>query len=156
MKKSTPLVLVAAIALTSSAVEAQSTDRHGARSERQSTNTITLQGCLQGGGAVGTPGAGNGGNTSTRAGGSAGDRFTLINASGSSVYRLDGKADELRKHVNQQVEVSGRIADDGAASKSRDGARETAGDSGEAVGRSPTRNRIQVESIRLLAESCSK
>jgi hypothetical protein len=156
MKKSSPWVVVAAIALTSSAVQAQSTDRQGERPERQSANPITLKGCLQGSGAPGTPGAGNGGNTSTRAGGSAGDRFTLISASGSSAYTLHGKADELRKHVNQQVEVSGRISNDAGTSNSRDGARETAGDSGEAVGRSPTRDRIQVESVRMLAESCSK
>ena len=122
-------------------------------SQRESDRLITLSGCLEGSGY----GAGSGktAETSSRAGDSAGEQFTLTDA-GAVTHLLNGKADELRPHVNQQVEVIGRLSATSDSSNSRDGARETAGDSGEAVGRSPLRDHVRVESVRMLAPGCSK
>ena len=61
----------------------------------------------------------------------------------------------LRQHINQQVEVTGRLNSEPNRSSSPDGARQSAGDSGEAVGQSGN-NRVQVESVRMIAATCSK
>ena len=205
MRKSALWIGAAAIALAcSGGIDAQSTSRPstgqqsgsdkqegdtdrqsgtagqlGAGNDHQSGNSITLIGCLErDGGAAGARGAGVD-NTSTRAGDSAGERFTLNNVSqskgrtsdspggagsgagastiGSSAYTLEGKSDDLRKYVNQQVEVTGRVGNGNASSsRERDGARQSAGDSGEVVGRSGGNTRIRVESVRMVAASCSK
>ena len=83
--------------------------------------SITLTGCLQAGEqglASPEPGA------APSASGNA-ERFVLANAklpasAGSSdssgpLYILEGKQDELREHLSQQVEVTGRLDDDSSA-----------------------------------------
>jgi hypothetical protein len=68
-------------------------------------------------------------------------------------YTLEGKTSELRQHVNQQVEVMGRLDSSSATSSSRD----SAGDSGSSVG-GPARGnlRVEVESVRMVAATCSR
>ena len=58
------------------------------------------------------------------------------------MYMLDGKTDELRAHLNQQVEITGRIDDNTLRNPSS----------------SPPepRQELNVESVRALATTCQK
>jgi hypothetical protein len=106
---------------------------------------MTLVGCLQPGEqglASGEP------NAASRSAEDV-DQFVLANAttpaspSGSPgdasgpLYILEGKTDELRQHVGQQVEIVGEAEDD-SSDPSRGNAR-----------------RIEVESVRMIAANCT-
>jgi hypothetical protein len=69
--------------------------------------------------------------------------------SAPSAYLLQGRDADLRQHVNKQVEITGRLAakDRGAAHG------ETAGRGSRTSGH--TTERIQVDSVRVVAEACS-
>lgn len=185
-----------AVALGSTAIAQQSSSTQSDRDNRQSGNTITVTGCLQpaqaglaGGGAAG------GGAASSTSRSSEGDRFMLTNAmtgagsrsestspgeragagagasaSSGTTYMLEGKTDDLRKHVNQQVEVTGRLqsASSGSTpgSSTRSGSdRDTTqrsdktsagGDGASSPSASSTGQRLQVESVRQVSASCSR
>jgi hypothetical protein len=87
------------------------------------------------------------------------DRFVLANATPSSaspsaasqpstsataatgpLYVLEGKKDELRQHVGQQVEVTGKP--EGNASSRSDP-------------NQPNAQRLEVESVRMIAQNCA-
>jgi hypothetical protein len=188
-----------AAALGSTAVAQQPSSTQSDRDTRQGRSTVTITGCLQpaqaglaGGGAAG------GGAASSTSRSSEGDRFMLTNAtmgSGSrsdsaapaagagagagaaagastgTSYMLEGKTSDLRKHVNQQVEVTGRL--DSAASGSTSGSSTRTGSTdpdttqrsdktsaGGAGASSPsasgTGQRLHVESVRQVSASCSR
>jgi hypothetical protein len=63
-------------------------------------------------------------------------------AAPGTMYMLDGKTDELRAHLNQQVEITGRIDDNTLRNPSS----------------SPPepRQELNVESVRALATTCQK
>jgi hypothetical protein len=52
------------------------------------------------------------------------------------VYILEGKKDELRSHVGQRIEVTGKPDDNGSSD-------------------APSAQRLEVESVRMLAQNCS-
>ena len=59
------------------------------------------------------------------------------------VYMLDGKASELREHLNHQVEITGRLDRDAAAK-----------DSSSAP---PDRGQqLHVDSVRMIAANCNQ
>ena len=123
--------------------------------DQQSANTVTVAGCVQSAEqGLGSPDAD-----------SKPDRFMLTTASFSAgaaplaandpaktdaasapaapgaLYMLYGEPDELRRHVNQQVEITGKINND---------ARDTS---------SPSSNRrpeLHVDSVRAVAATCEK
>ena len=74
------------------------------------------------------------------------DRFVLANASTSAtaaigpLYILDGKKDELRQHIGQQVEVTGK-PEDGVPSSSDPN--------------QPNAQHLEVESVRMIAANCA-
>ena len=108
--------------------------------DRQASN-ITLTGCLQPG-EQGLAPNGAGARTSENV-----DRFVLANArtaasepasstdSSGPLYILEGKADELREHVSQQVQITGKLEDSSAAGNSR---------------------RVEVDSVRMISATCSQ
>jgi hypothetical protein len=83
-------------------------------------------------------------------------------------YVLEGKTDDLRKHVNQQVEVTGRLqssSTSGSSTRSGSADRDTTqrsdktaagGDGASSPSASGTGQRIQVESVRQVSASCSR
>jgi hypothetical protein len=110
--------------------------------DRQASN-ITLTGCLQ----SGEQGLASREPNAAARSGEGVDRFVLANAKmpGSAtsandatrpLYVLDGDEDELRQHVGQQVEVTGKPEDDADASQ------------GNA-------RRLEVESVRMIAMNCA-
>lgn len=186
-----------AFAVGSTAVAQQSSGTQGDRDTRQGRNTVTVTGCLQpaqaglaGGGAAG------GGAASSTSRSSEGDRFILTNAmkgsgsrsessssgaaagagagagaSSGTTYVLEGKTDDLRKHVNQQVEVTGRLepasssGTSGSSTRSGSSDRDTTqrsdktaagGDGASSPSASGTGQRMQVESVRQVSASCSR
>jgi hypothetical protein len=186
----TPNIVIGAalaVALGSTAVAQQSSSTQSDRDNRQGRNTITVTGCLQpaqAGLAGGTAGGGAASSTSR----SSDDRFILTNAMKSSgshsessspgaaagasasrgtTYALEGRTDDLRKHVNQQVEVTGRLASSTSGSSTRSGSadRDTTqrsdktaagGDGASSPSASGIGQRIQVESVRQVSASCSR
>lgn len=115
--------------------------------DRQAS-TITLTGCLQ----PGEQGlASREPNAASRSSESV-DQFVLANAkmpgsaaggandSTNPLYILQGKNDELRQHVGQQVEVVGKPQDSSAS----------ASDSSPGNTR-----RLEVESVRMIAANCA-
>jgi hypothetical protein len=109
-------------------------DRNNDRQAR-----ITVTGCLQPGEQGLEP------NAASRSAEGV-DRFVLANASTSAtaaigpLYILDGKKDELRQHVGQQVEVTG---------KPEDGVRSSSDPN------QPNAQHLEVESVRLIAANCA-
>ena len=112
------------------------------------TSTITLTGCLQ----PGEQGlASREPNAASRSSEGV-DQFVLANAktpgseagaandSTNPLYILEGKNDELRQHVGQQVEVIGKPQDSSAS----------ASDSSQGNTR-----RLEVESVRMIAANCA-
>ena len=65
-------------------------------------------------------------------------------ASGTTrqTYILEGKEDELRTHVGQQVEITGKPADDDDSSSSSSSTQANA-------------QRLEVESVRMIAQNCN-
>jgi hypothetical protein len=51
---------------------------------------------------------------------------------------LEGKTDELRTHIGQQVEVTGKAEDREAANPNQ-----------------PNAQRLEVESVRMIAQNCA-
>ena len=113
---------------------------------------ITVTGCLQPGEQGLEP------NAASRSAESV-DRFVLANATPSSaspsseasqpststaaigpLYILDGKKDELRQHIGQQVEVTGK-PEDGVPSSSDPN--------------QPNAQHLEVESVRMIAANCA-
>ena len=122
-------------------------DRNNDRQAR-----ITVTGCLQPGEQGLEP------NAASRSAEGV-DRFVLANATPSSaspsseasqpststaaigpLYILDGKKDELRQHIGQQVEVTGK-PEDGVPSSSDPN--------------QPNAQHLEVESVRMIAVNCS-
>jgi hypothetical protein len=87
------------------------------------------------------------------------DRFVLANATPSAssspdasqpsasataatgpLYILEGKTDELRQHVGQQVEVTGKPEDNTSSSSDPN---------------QPNARRLEVESVRMIAANCA-
>jgi hypothetical protein len=127
---------------TSSTETARSSDRFMLRNATMGSGTTAT------GSTAGTSTAG----TSTAGTSTAGTARTG-NATGSS-YMLDGNASELRRHINHQVEIKGRL--DSSASASRPatagGTTSTASTSTPAAGASQT---LRVESVKMLSATCS-
>src|SRR5688572_15316407 len=117
---------------------------------------ITVTGCLQ----AGEQGlASREPNAASRSAEGV-DRFVLANATPASaspsseatqpstsataatgpLYILEGKTDELRTHVGQQVEITGKPSDNRSSSPDPN---------------QPTAQRLEVESVRMLAARCS-
>lgn len=65
------------------------------------------------------------------------------NSPASSEYMLDGKASELRDHLNQQVEITGRLTRDHDQSPSTSGPPDR-------------RPELRVDSVRTIAANCTK
>jgi len=123
-------------------------DRNG---DRQANN-ITVTGCLQ----PGEQGLGSREPNAASRSAEGVDRFVLANAippgsassdSSSSatastgpLYMLEGKTDELRTHVGQQVEITGKPDDNRSSSSDAN---------------QPNAQRIKVESVRMIAEHCA-
>ena len=99
--------------------------------------SITLTGCLQ----PGEQGlASREPNAASRSAEGV-DRFVLANATPSSpLYILEGKKDELRTHIGQQVEVTGK-PEDGVSSSSDPN--------------QPNAQHLEVESVRMIAPNCA-
>jgi hypothetical protein len=137
--------VIAAACGTQSRNEAQ----QEAAEQRAENDNITVAGCLQ-------PGEQGLGDNSAARTAEGVDRFMLTNATitaaGSSaeagaatpLYILEGKTDELRQHLGQQVEVSGEI------DRNLLGKPET-----DSSG-SPASQRIEVESVRMVAANCPR
>jgi hypothetical protein len=100
--------------------------------------------------ATGTSTAG----TSTAGTSTAGTSTAGAARTAGSSYMLDGNASELRRHINHQVEITGRL--DSSASASRPatagGTTSTASTSTPAAGASQT---LRVESVKMLSATCS-
>jgi len=139
---------------------------------QQSSNAVTVAGCVQSAEqGLGAPGGG---------GGSSADRFMLTNASlGSNsgaassstasdsartdssassapaaqgtMYALDGNASELRQHVNHQVEIIGRLepgsSSESSSARSDDPTRSSSDSGGQ---------KLHVESVRMISPTCSR
>jgi hypothetical protein len=168
MNKSIVIVGVAALALSVAACN------RGAR-DQQSSNTVTVAGCVQ---------TAEQGLASPASGNTNADKFVLTNASlaaGSaaspspssstaprsdapssdsapaspaptaSIYMLDGKTSELREHVNHQVEITGRLE----ANRSSDTANRSA-DSTAPSASADNGRELHVESLRMIAANCSR
>ena len=98
----------------------------------QQARDITVTGCLQPGeqGLASPP-------SSAPASPENVDRFVLADTNSGSaapLYILEGKKDELRQHLSQQVEITGKV------------------DSSAPTTSSP--KRLDVDSVRLIAETC--
>jgi len=126
-------------------------DRAG---DRQASITVT--GCLQ----PGEQGLGSREPNAASRSAEGVDRFTLANATPASaspssdasqpsasataatgpLYILEGKTDELRSHVGQQVEVTGKPEDTRSSSSDPN---------------QPTAQRLEVESVRMIAANCA-
>ena len=128
-------------------------------SDQRAANTVMVSGCVQSAEqGIGSP-----------SGDSKPDKFVLTNASLSSsgapastpsdaprsdagpapeaaapgtMYMLDGKTDELRAHLNQQVEITGQID----ANTLRN----------PASAEPEPRQELNVDSVRMIAATCSK
>jgi len=72
-------------------------------------------------------------------------------------YILEGRESELRQHANQLVEISGRI-DNGSSNSASSSPTETGSASASNRSQSNGANaqRLQVESVRMIASTCSK
>ena len=112
-------------------------DRNNDRQAR-----ITVTGCLQPGEQGLASREPNAASRSTE----GVDRFVLANASTSAasatgpLYILEGKKDELRTHIGQQVEVTGK-PEDGVSSSSDPN--------------QPNAQHLEVESVRMIAQNCA-
>jgi hypothetical protein len=118
--------------------------------------SITVTGCLQ----AGAQGLGSREPNAASRSAEGDDRFVLANATAASaspssdatqpstsataatgpLYILEGKTDELRTHVGQQVEVIGKPEDD----------RSSRPDPNQ-----PNAQRLEVESVRMIAANCA-
>ena len=123
----------------------------------RAANTVTVAGCVQAAEqGLGSPSADSKPDkfmlTNARLSSSAAAPSTPSDAprtdpatpppSPGSMYMLDGKNDELRAHLNQQVEITGRIDDNTVRDPSTN---------------SPEpRQEINVESVRSIAATCQK
>jgi len=125
---------------------------------------ITAAGCLRDMGQSGT------GTQFILAAGGRSAAEEAVGTSGS-IYMLEGDDGELRQHVNQQVEISGRLETAGGATGSGGGTPMGSGASRSAPtanggGGSPSGStisgslslngaqRLRVESVRLIAATC--
>jgi hypothetical protein len=112
-------------------------DRNNDRQAR-----ITVTGCLQ----PGEQGLASGEPNAASRSAEGVDRFVLANASTSAtaatgpLYILEGKKDELRTHIGQQVEVTGK-PEDGVSSSSDPN--------------QPNAQHLEVESVRMIAPNCA-
>jgi hypothetical protein len=137
------------------------------RTDRQASNgsvlnrdndqaKITVTGCLQ----AGEQGLGSREPNAASRSAEGVDRFMLANATPASssrssdasqpstsatastgpLYILEGKKDELRTHVGQQVEISGKPERDRSSSSDAN---------------QPNAQRLEVESVRMIAANCA-
>jgi hypothetical protein len=65
---------------------------------------------------------------------------TSATASTGPLYMLEGKTDELRTHVGQQVEITGKPEDRGSSGSDAN---------------QPNAQRLEVESVRMIAANCA-
>ena len=122
----------------------------GSDNDRQAS--ITVSGCLQ----SAEQGLGSREPNAASRSAEGADRFVLAPVAQSStsssqppasptgatgpLYLLEGKHDELRTHVGQQIEVTGKPADNDQSASNPN---------------QPETQRLEVESLRMLAERCS-
>ena len=66
------------------------------------------------------------------------DRFVLADTNGSAapLYVLEGKKDELRQHLSQRVEITGKLEDSSASTTSNP-------------------KRLDVDSVKMVAATCA-
>ncbi len=145
MTRNTLLAAVAAVGLGSGVLFAQTPSAQvtGSPSRGADKSTVTVQGCLQTTNDTRTS-SGTSSSTSSSSGSQSSNRgheeFILTNArintggsSGSAVYRITGLSDaDLRPHLNQRVELTGRIEDlqQGSIDRTASSASGTSGTSG--------------------------
>ena len=92
---------------------------------------VTVSGCLQ-------PGEQGLASPNAPASPENVDRFVLADASSGSaapLYVLEGKKDELRRHLSQQIEVTGKLEDSSASTTSNP-------------------KRLDVNSVKVISETC--
>ncbi|HEX4346851.1 MAG TPA: hypothetical protein VHZ73_04725 [Vicinamibacterales bacterium] len=149
------VVSVAGVFAQAPSSSASSSQRAG---DPSAAGTITVTGCLSKGDQMSSSTATTG-TTGTRGSESAsymlkesapasatGSTGTTGTTGSSASYMLEGHESDLASHVNEQVEVKGTIASGSAASR--------ATSSASAM---PSSNRtLQVDSVRMVASSCSK
>jgi hypothetical protein len=101
---------------------------------------------------AGTATAGTATAGTTTAGATAG----TARSAGSS-YMLDGNASELRRHVNHQVEITGRLSSMSGNTGSRATETTTAGTTAGATagGAANAAQTLRVESVKMISANCS-
>jgi hypothetical protein len=167
---------IVAIGLGCAALVAAQTPTEQTSQPSAKGNTITLIGCLQGGGgsATGTTGTAGGAATPgappsrTPSPGASGASFILTNAApapapgaastagaagassaaGSKTYALEGSSSDLSKDVGKKVEVSGML------DTSSSGASSTAAPGASAS--SMPAQKLKVSSVRVVGSDCSE
>ena len=149
-------------------------------SASQTPPAITVTGCLtsdQAAGATGTSGtagaaatAASGFKLTNAMAGAAADKASgtagataapgaapsaaagaASSAASGQTYTLGGNTSELSKHVNHQVRITGKLAPAAAASKSS-----TPAAPGSMAAGSQSAQRLDVESVTMIAATCSK
>lgn len=148
-------------------------------SQTSTANTTTVTGCLkpadQVGGTVGTTGTAPSTSSSStsanrmenfvlttkRNATSTGSSSSSVGTSGSMsnerTYILDGDSTELKAHTNQEVEITGRIEswNNSSSSSTSSSSTSTTSSTSSTPSSSSTAERIRVQSVRMIAESCS-
>jgi hypothetical protein len=71
-----------------------------------------------------------------------------------STYALDGSASELKQHVNEQVEITGRL--DSSASSTGSSSTGGTATSGAGTAAASSAQRLHVDSVKTVASSCSR
>jgi hypothetical protein len=116
--------------------------RTGSVLDKERQAKITVTGCLQ----AGEQGLGSREPNATARSAEGVNRFVLANATQSSasatgsttpLYMLEGQANILRTHVGQQVEITGHPEETIPTD-----------------GNQPSAQRLQVESVRMIAQRC--
>ena len=111
---------------------------------------VMITGCLRPADQIGDRAIGTSGTTAAAA-----DQFVLASPTQregmgvvGSAYMLDGDAIELRQHVDQRVEISGRVED-------AEGAAGHAPSSAQTAAPVPGTPRLRVEAVRMVAAACT-
>jgi hypothetical protein len=137
MKTGTLWIAAAALVLAAGCNRSDRQTSSGSVLDRNSDRQakITVTGCLQPGEQGLEP------NAASRSAEGV-DRFVLANTTPATgpLYILEGKKDELRQHIGQQVEVTGKPAD--AVPSSSDP-------------NQPNAQHLEVESVRMIAQNCA-
>jgi hypothetical protein len=137
MKTGTLWIAAAALVLAAGCNRSDRQTSSGSVLDRNSDRQakITVTGCLQPGEQGLEP------NAASRSAEGV-DRFVLANTTPATgpLYIVEGKKDELRQHIGQQVEVTGK-PEDGVSSSSDPN--------------QPNAQHLEVESVRMIAQNCA-